>query len=102
MPILNRKETNKVIERLILSNIKKLEGKDKEDFKTLNKYCLLSSGNYLPVFVNIPVTQESRTGIIDLVDEGGKISKTLQKFMEDGWKEAKENFEIDLDIDKDR
>jgi len=109
---LSRKKTEKIVSELILTDAKKLEGKDEKDFRILSGYCssLSSSKNnevYLPVFVNIPVTQESRYGmrrhidIIKLVDESGKISKTLQKFMEDRWKKAKETFDVDLDIDKD-
>ena len=102
---LNTKEQEEIIEKLILVNVERLEGKDKQDFRTLRMYCSSSSRSsktYLPVFINIPVTLGSGNSRVDLVDESGKISKNLQKFMEDRWKEAKNNFDVDLDIDKDR
>jgi len=105
LPDLGKDEIQNVVNKLILTNNKELNDKDRKDFDILKQYCALKSNEseekHIPLFVNMPVSQEVRTGrkrcvdIIKIVNNSGEINSVMQKSLERKWNEKKKDIGFD-------
>lgn len=93
LPAMSRKEVSEAASRLILADEEKLSGDARKDFKTLGKYCVTLSKeakkSVFPVFVNMPVSRETRSGdTLQLVNQSGRIDENLEKTLKGKWEEC--------------